>query len=198
MTSSRFFSEKRRWLFSFVFVLLLPLLAPFASTAQDGEQSLISDDAFFGNTIMDLTVADVQGTLVTAEGGVLIDVSNARVNSLSGDILESFLVHPGMRIRIVAHSPDDPSLPFRATIIQVRLENEIVLAGRLQEISFVDQFITVSNRRLILRSSFAMDGRKRLKVGQHVTVIATANGTELVVRFISRDSRFGQAAAGLL
>jgi hypothetical protein len=208
MDSSRLLTGKFRRIFSFHLTLFICLVAcaPLPSRAQGGERppAGISADSTAGVLValVDAVVVDVQETTIRVEGGMLIDISQALISSIAGgQRLDPSSIKPGMRIRASVDIPDGPSASFVAKFIQVRLENEIVLVGRLQAIDLADGSITILNRQIpISRDAIFVfgPGRKKLKAGRTVTVVAKLSGTDLVAVRISLEDRDAYTGAGLL
>jgi hypothetical protein len=182
----------------FLLVCIVLGVAIFATAQQSGGPSVISQAAATDDQsgTIDAVVTDVQGDTLTLEGGLVLDISKARVHQYTEGFLDRSLIKPGMTIRASVTSPGDASAPLVAEAIRIRVPNEIVLSGLLQEVDVdVDEdklirsgFITLLNRRLRIFRTQTLLKRKHLKVGQPVSVVVLTNGTDAVVAAIFPDA----------
>jgi len=209
--------EESRGRSSFRFILLICVVvciaysASFASFAlfSAASQSRLPDesvsDAATAPALVDSVVADVQGTSIRTDGGLLIDVSTAFIFSIGGERLDSSFIKPGMRVRFSLRASDDvsspPSSPMIANVVQLRLENEVVLVGTVQALDDPpNASITILNRRIpISEAGIVFSSRHRkIKAGRVVTVVARAEGNDLVATTIYLDDPYPFIGAGIL
>src|SRR5262249_18174732 len=114
---------------------------------------------------------------------------------------DSSFIKPGMRVRASLDAPDDVSAPLVAKSVQLRLDNEFVIVGTVQAIEDPpNASVTLLNRRI--RTSDALlvfsSKRRRLKVGRIVTLVARAEGNELVATHIYLDDPYPFIGAGIM
>jgi hypothetical protein len=207
MNTHRFSVENLQTRYSFRIVLLVCAIISVAATAAitrgsqretpDRNISIAADSA----GLVDLIVAGVQGTTLTTDGGLMIDISGALFSSIGGERLDAAALKPGMRIRVSLALPDDSASPLVAKFVQLRLENEIVLVSRVQAIDdSPNGSITLLNRRIGTSEAVIVSSpqRRKLKVGRIVTVVARVEGANLVATQIYLDDPYPFIGAGML
>jgi hypothetical protein len=203
MVNPRLFTGGTRSVASFglLLCLLLSLNGPVEGQQTqrqgDANQKLVDED---GTSLLDASVVEVQDSTVTTEGGILIDVSRALIFSSDGAVLDKSSIKLGTRIRVTAVVPANATEPLVAKFVQVRMGHEVLLVGPLQSVEgFVAGVvmsggsISLLNRRIRIDNSTPVifgPGRRKLKIGRTVTVIARQEGEDLVAIFISTDDRY--------
>jgi hypothetical protein len=82
----------------------------------------------------DGVVTDVQRGVLTMEGGIVIDASNASIWSLTAGSQNLSSIKPGMTVRVSVTSGGTDTASFVANFVRIRVPGEIILTGRLQQV----------------------------------------------------------------
>ena len=178
----------------FLLIVMIPCAAVSANAQQDAGSKVSPQDGE-AHGALDAVVTDVQGNTIALEGGILIDISQARVFTYTEGLLDRSLIKPGMTIRVRVTSPGDASAALVAETIRIRVPNEIVLTGMLQDADvLVDEyrnvqggFITLLNRRLPVGPLNTGVKPKQLRAGRTVSVVLITSGTDVSVKSIFLD-----------
>ena len=182
-------------------VIFVSLGASFSHAAQTQRTESVMPGATPAAALVDSVVADVQGTNIRTDGGLLIDVSSAIIFSIGGERLDSSSIKPGMRVRFSLRVSDDVSSTLSANVVQLRLENEVVLVGTVQALDDPpNASITILNRRIPISDAAIVfsSRRRKIKVGRVVTVVARAAGNDLAATQIYLDDPYPFIGAGIL
>jgi hypothetical protein len=162
-----------------LFVSIVVCLAVCAS-AQDAGQSLAATQGVRTTGLIEGAVAGVDGANITMAGGVVIDISKARLFSAGGGHPD-IPIKPGMSIRAIIVGADDASSALVADLVRVQPEDEIIFSGLVQAVDLDNGSITMINRRILMTDETSIPiKRRKLKVGLLVSVIAKAKGADLV------------------
>ena len=197
MNKQRFTSGRFHTVFcgAFCLILLLTLYLPVSKQAVGRDAATQLEQALIEDGLVDAVVTDVQGSILTLEGGIMVDASHASIYQYTSGFLDISAIKPGTCIRAGIVMSNNSSAPFVASTIRIRVPNEVVLTGELQQVEVeVDEyknitggFITLLNRSLTLGPLMTPLKRKQLQRRQHVAVVVVTDGNETLVRAIFPD-----------
>lgn len=137
--------------------------------------------------VIDAVVSEVQGTKLSLVGGLVIDISNAYLYSFADGFLPASSIKAGTGIRASINASDNGSAALVAESVRVRLENEIVFSGLLQNADIESGVLTLMNQRILINSETILPvgfKHKKLKAGLPLSIITKPVGSELVAILI--------------
>jgi hypothetical protein len=168
--------------------LCLTLCVNAQNIGQDLVMTQENQAANNASGVIDAIVKDIQGMQIFLEGGIVIDASNASIISVGGAYnIPITAIKPGMTIRLSLVPPDDPSSPFVANFIRIRLEDEMILSGVIQAADLENGFFTLMNQKIFLDHNTLSPGgfkRKKLAPGLPISVVVRHNGSGLLATWL--------------